>query len=136
VTANCQSFTLVKAVAGPVPCNTAIIGSLSPASFGSSATVVPGQCVAFNLSIRNNSASAIPSLGVIDNLPAGLVGLAMTCPASPGSTCAVTTGGLTFNSGAGYSLGSGVTGAETFLAQVPTSGTICGPLVNTFPAGP
>ncbi len=109
-----STYTLVKTVAdnGAGPCTAPTAPSALPAGpFSHTLTVAAGHCVAIFIEITNNSASPITSLTLSDVLPPGLTGVSGAgntgCYEVGNPPCAVTAGGATFTSGAGYSLAPG-----------------------------
>ena len=123
-------YTVTKQVSQAFTCPASGTGTTAPSTstytFGSSTSAAPGQCVAVQVTIANNSGSAVTSLTLADNLQAaGLIGQvygtsAQSCiPVPTDATCTVNSAAFNFTSSTGYSLGTGTSGSEVFIAQVP-----------------
>jgi uncharacterized repeat protein (TIGR01451 family) len=141
-----QTYTLAKTFSTPFTCNAAATAPPTGLTFAQTQTVSPGQCVAVNVSITNNTGNTltINNLALSDTF-SGLVGQPnYGCPrASTTYTCTVTAGGFSFstngaaNNYTNYSLaptaGSN-TGTETFVVQVP--GSACGSTISNTATAP
>jgi uncharacterized repeat protein (TIGR01451 family) len=93
-------------------------------------TAVPGQAVAYTITVTNNGPEAAAGALVTDAVPAGSGSLGWTCTASAGSTCAPSgTGGINDT----VSVLQG--GTLTYTFQVLPDPTLTGDFVNTASVG-
>jgi hypothetical protein len=94
----------------------------------------PGNVVTGTFTVPNSGAAPVTVTGTVA-LPAGLVGLANSCTASPSGTCTVNATSVSYSA----TVGAGQTATVSFQAQVAdtvTTGTqLCSTLTVTFSGG-
>lgn len=108
---------------------------LSVSKVATSASVIAGNQITYQIEVVNNGPSHAPNVAVVDTLPAALSSANWTCVATAGSSCTVSNGAGNINTTVSLQLGGKATFTLTATVAPSFAGTLSNMVTATPPSG-